>query len=563
MAPEMQRLIEQFNLRSHLRFDLGAGRIWLDENRMLLTHARAMGALRAELIRVLGTRRARILMLRMGFISGSIDAEVALKLHDGGDNYDVFRLGPELHGFEGIVKSTITDAKIDWENGSFFGEVDLKDSWEAEAHLNAFGVGDDAACWSVMGYATGFVTRYFNRFIVFKETQCVCCGDDTCTIVGKPAEAWGEDVYSDYFGENDSDDPMRAMEEELAQLRGRSREQIPAGDLVGMAPSFRAAFDLLSKAAASPITVLLLGETGVGKEMFARWLHDHGPRSDAPFVAVNCAAIPHDLIESELFGVQKGAYTGADASRAGRFERANGGTLFLDEVGDLSPAAQVKLLRVLQTGEVERLGDDRSRKVDVRLIAATNVDLQQAIAMGRFRADLYYRLATYPVTIPPLQERRSDIPMLAASLLEKYQEAYGKKVQGISERGMHALLAHSWPGNVRELENMIERAVLLAPPGGLVEIDHLFASGAPREETGAELDSSGALGNEREARLSRLYDELLEDGFDLERHEARLLALAMQRSGGNMTHAARSLGITRRQLSYRLKQGTGGEASSS
>jgi transcriptional regulator with GAF, ATPase, and Fis domain len=156
--------------------------------------------------------------------------------------------------------------------------------------------------------------------------------------------------------------------------------------------------------------VLLLGETGVGKEMFARWIHDHGNRAEQPFVAVNCAAIPHDLLESELFGVQKGAYTGAQASRAGRFERAHGGTLFLDEVGDLSPAAQVKLLRVLQTGEVERLGDDQTRKIDVRLVAATNVDLQQAIAAGRFRADLYYRLATYPVVIPPLRERRSDIP---------------------------------------------------------------------------------------------------------------------------------------------------------
>jgi len=558
----MESLIEQFNLRSRLRFELSAGRIWLDENRMLLTHAKALGALRKELVQTVGMRRARRLFMRMGFVAGQIDADLALKMHnDDGRNFDVFQIGPGLHGFEGVVKAKITEAKIDWENGDMHCEVEWRDSWEAESHLQSFGVGEESACWSMIGYATGYVTRYFNRFIVFRETHCACCGGDVCLIAGKPAEEWGEDVYSDYFGDDDGDDPMRAMEEELAQLRGRKRESMPHGDLVGRAPAFRAAFDLLGKAAASPITVLLLGETGAGKEMFARWLHDNGPRAEGPFVAVNCAAIPHDLIESELFGVQKGAYTGAEASRAGRFERAHGGTLFLDEIGDLPPAAQVKLLRVLQTGEIERLGDERARKVDVRLIAATNVDLQQAIAAGRFRADLYYRLATYPVTIPPLRERRSDIPLLASSLLEKYQSAYQKKVRGISEAALKALLAHDWPGNVRELENMIERGVLLAPQGGLIEIEHLFANGVAKAMSGAELDRSGSLNNEREARQKQLCNELLDENFDLQKHESRLLALAMQRAGGNMTHAAKLLGITRRQLSYRLKQGgeDGGE----
>lgn len=558
----MESLIEQFNLRSRLRFELSAGRIWLDENRMLLTHAKALGALRKELVQTVGMRRARRLFMRMGFVAGQLDADLALKMHkDDGRNFDVFQIGPGLHGFEGVVKAKITEAKIDWENGDMHCEVEWRDSWEAESHLQSFGTGEESACWSMIGYATGYVTRYFNRFIVFRETHCACCGGEVCLIAGKPAEEWAEDVYSDYFGDDDGNDPMRAMEEELAQLRGRKREPTPHGDLVGHAPAFRAAFDLLGKAAASPITVLLLGETGAGKEMFARWLHDNGPRSAAPFVAVNCAAIPHDLIESELFGVQKGAYTGAEASRAGRFERAHGGTLFLDELGDLPPAAQVKLLRVLQTGEVERLGDERARKVDVRLIAATNVDLQQAIAAGRFRADLYYRLATYPVTIPPLRERRSDIPLLASSLLEKYQSVYQKKVRGISEAALKALLAHDWPGNVRELENMIERGVLLAPQGGLIEIEHLFANGVAKAMSGAELDRSGSLNNEREARQKQLCNELLDENFDLQKHESRLLALAMQRAGGNMTHAAKLLGITRRQLSYRLKQGgeDGGE----
>jgi len=275
---------------------------------------------------------------------------------------------------------------------------------------------------------------------------------------------------------------------------------------------------------------------------------------DKPFVAVNCAAIPHDLIEAELFGVQKGAYTGAQASRAGRFERADGGTLFLDELGELSPSAQVKLLRVLQTGEVERLGDDKTRKVNVRLVAATNMDLQQAIAEGRFRADLYYRLATYPLVIPPLRERKSDIPVLVSVLLEKYSPTYHKTLQGVSDLAMQALMGYDWPGNVRELENIIERAVLLTPSGEQVEIKYLFPSLAPTPAPGAVINREGHVGNAQEARLDSFYEDLLQDGFNLQAHEAHLLQLAVRRANGNLTHAARLLGITRRQLAYRVKQ---------
>ena len=516
------------------------------------------GALRRELFDSLGAERAKGLLIRMGFASGQQDAELAKKLLGAGDPYDVFRIGPELHAFEGLVKATIVQSDLDWERGSFAGEVDWRNSWEADSHLQLFGIGEDPACWSIVGYASGYVTQFFNRPVIFKETACVACGDAHCHIVGKPLEAWGDDPYLNYFKPEDLQGQLDEMREEISRLRKTLCSTRAAGNLIGASSGFRGAFDLVSKAAASPITVLLLGETGVGKEMFARWLHDHGNRADQPFVAVNCAAIPHDLIESELFGVQKGAYTGAQASRPGRFERAHGGTLFLDEVGDLSPAAQVKLLRVLQTGEVERLGDEQTRNIDVRLVAATNVDLQQAIAAGRFRADLYYRLATYPVVIPPLRERRSDIPLLAASLVEKYEASYHKKLQGISDRAMQALMAYPWPGNVRELQNLIERGVLLAPNGGLIEIDHLFAGGSPAQAPGAEVNRAGQVGHAGDASRQRLYEAILQDGFNLEQHEARLLELAVQRAGGNLTHAARLLGITRRQLAYRLKQGVEG-----
>lgn len=553
-----ERLIERFNLRSRLRFNIDAGQIWLDESRMLLLHAKAFGALRRELFDTLGARRAQGLLLRMGFVSGQQDADLAAKLYGEGDNYDVFRIGPELHAFEGLVKATITDARIDWEAGSFVGEVDWEGSWEAESHMQMFGPGDDMACWSLAGYASGYTSRFFKRLIVFRETQCVCRGDEKCVVIGKPAEAWGhDDPYLGHFHPENIDGQLREMEEELVRLRGKLRDQHCPGKLVGNSPGFRSAFSLLSKAAASPINVLLLGETGVGKEVFARWLHENGDRRDKPFVAVNCAAIPHDLIESELFGVQKGAYTGAQQSRAGRFERADGGTLFLDEIGDLSLSAQVKLLRVLQSGELERLGDDKTRKVNVRLVAATNVNLQQAIGDGRFRADLYFRLATYPVVIPPLRERVTDVPLLAAALIEKYSPLYHKRLEGLTDRALQALMSYDWPGNVRELENLIERGVLLAPSGGSIEVDHLFAGGAPVPAQEAQLDRAGIVGNIDDAERERLYERLLCEGFDLQAHETRLLEIAVQRAGGNLTHAARLLGISRRQLAYRLKNTQG------
>ncbi|WP_293391915.1 sigma 54-interacting transcriptional regulator, partial [Nevskia sp.] len=343
---------------------------------------------------------------------------------------------------------------------------------------------------------------------------------------------------------------FRQMEHELQHLRREPGQRNAQANIVGNAPPFKAALRLLEQAVDCAINVLLLGETGVGKELFARWLHNHGPRAGKPFVAVNCAAIPQELIEAELFGVRKGAFTGAIESRTGRFERADGGTLFLDEIGDLSLAAQVKLLRVLQTGEVERVGDDQVRKVDVRLISATNVELKQAVSDRRFRADLYYRLATYPITIPPLRERRSDLSTLAKALISKYEPVYNKKTLGLSASAMQTLMAHHWPGNVRELENMIERGLLLVPNGSEIEVSHLFAEAPPVLPVGIGVDRHGSL----QTSAATGHENLIVEGFDLAAHEAALLQVAVQRAGGNLAQAARLLGITRRQLAYRLER---------
>jgi transcriptional regulator with GAF, ATPase, and Fis domain len=271
-------------------------------------------------------------------------------------------------------------------------------------------------------------------------------------------------------------------------------------------------------------------------------------------VALNCAAIPNDLLESELFGVEKGAFTGAQQSRPGRFERADGGTLFLDEVGDLTPAAQVKLLRVLESGELERLGDIKTRKVNVRLVAATNVNLQQAVKDGKFRADLYYRLNAYPVNIPPLRDRKADIPLLVEAFIKKYALLHNKRVVGVTDKAMRMLMSYDWPGNIRELENMMERGVLLTASDEAIELKHLFAGVADIFSHEVELSPQGRVGSQNKKSIDVLMDAMIGDGISLENCELMLMEAAVKKTGGNITKAAELLGVTRRQVAYRLEK---------
>ncbi|MBX3683813.1 MAG: sigma 54-interacting transcriptional regulator, partial [Thauera sp.] len=282
-------------------------------------------------------------------------------------------------------------------------------------------------------------------------------------------------------------------------------------------------------------------------------LHEMSARKDEAFVAVNCAALPDELIESELFGVERGAFTGAHTSRAGKFERAHGGTLFLDEVGELPLPAQAKLLRALQEGEIERLGDERTRKVNVRLVAATNVDLQKAVNAGTFRRDLYYRLNVYPVTIPPLRERTGDIPALVEAMVRRFETLHGKRIAGLSDKAMHALKLHAWPGNVRELENVLERGVILAPQNGQIEVEHLFIGTLDEHAREHSLSAQGGLETARRAQQD-LAAAVLDSGMSLDAFEQRLLQHAVERANGNLSAAARLLGMTRPQLNYRIKK---------
>jgi two-component system response regulator HupR/HoxA len=302
--------------------------------------------------------------------------------------------------------------------------------------------------------------------------------------------------------------------------------------LIGASTGLRQAVDLARKVLDTDTTVLLLGETGTGKELFARLIHHNGPRRSAKFVAQNCGALPESLLESELFGHSRGAFTGATADRRGLFEEADGGTIFLDEVGEMSPGMQLRLLRVLQEGEIRRVGAPTSRTVNVRVLAATNTDLEADQEAGRFRKDLYYRLNVFPIRLPPLRERIEDIPTLAEHFLRVYRERARRAVPSISPEAMRCLQAYPFPGNVRELENEIERAVTLADPGRTVGLEHL-------SERIRSIGAKPATPRTLNDAIEQLKRRMIEDAL---------------RECGSKTRAAERLGLTRQSLQQMLRR---------
>ncbi len=319
----------------------------------------------------------------------------------------------------------------------------------------------------------------------------------------------------------------RALQQQLEDLRGK-------GQMIGVSPVFRRVITLVEQIADSSATVLIQGESGTGKELMARAIHEGSRRRQGPFIAVNCAALPETLLESELFGYEKGAFTGAAGRKEGRFELADGGTLFLDEIADLSPITQPKILRVLQEGEFERLGAIRTIKVDVRIVTATNQDLVQMVREKRFREDLYYRLNVITITVPPLRERPEDIPLLAEHFLRVYAAKNNRKLEGFTLEAMRRLESYAWPGNVRQLENVIERTVVLARDR------RIDADDLPAEIGGVKRPP-------RDAILDLV-------GVPLDEIEQRLLDETLRITGGNKTQAAKLLGIDVRTVARKLER---------
>ena len=326
----------------------------------------------------------------------------------------------------------------------------------------------------------------------------------------------------------------RRLQRDAKGLRERVRKRFHLASMIGESPELQNIFELIEKVAPTRATVLILGESGTGKELVAQAIHDRSPRRDGPFIKVSCAALSETLLESELFGHEKGSFTGAAARREGRFELADQGTLFLDEIGDITPSTQVKLLRVLQERELERVGGVETVAVDVRILAATNHDLEADVKAGTFREDLFYRLNVVSTTLPPLRRRKGDIPGLATHFIDRAAKAYGKEIRGLAPGTLNALLVHDWPGNVRELEHAIERAVVLAKDT-LLATDDLPASlrgGHP---------CAGEVGT-------------LIPGASFARIERESILRTLEMTQGSTSRAAQVLGISVRKIQYRLKE---------
>lgn len=552
------------DLLTHLEFDVHSGKIWFGGQRMLLNHAHALWKLREELSLTLGGDITQRLFFRYGYFAGLEDAEISKKLRPDVSWKEVFLAGPQLHTIRGMVKVVPDEMVVDFDSGAFFASFDWYHSFEVAYHKKFHGLSDKPVCFSSLGYASGYTSSFFGRQIAFKEVQCAAMGFDHCRIEGRPLEEWDEDTdLKKFFNAerlNTELSERRSNFDELKRQNPDARIK-PEGffSAIGESPSFKTATALMRKVAKTKATVLLQGETGVGKEVFATALHEASDRSGSPFVAINCASIPNDLIESELFGVEKGAFTGATQSRQGKIEAANSGTLFLDEVVELSARAQAALLRVLQEGVLNHVGSHNDISVDIRVIVATNEDLHTAVQQGKFRQDLYYRLSTFPILIPPLRERKQDILLLAKFFLQKYAAMYHKNIQGFTDKAREYLNLHTWPGNVREIQNVIERAVILNEDDKMIDADDLLLSNIQERHShsGQNLKisaTSGSLHIADDNRVNEMVETLFHEGFDLEKFNDKLIHAALNQCDGNVSKAARLLNLSRAKLDYRLSK---------
>ncbi|MBI5531709.1 MAG: sigma 54-interacting transcriptional regulator [Deltaproteobacteria bacterium] len=531
-----------------LELDPAGGTIRFAGQRALLLDAVAMGILRKYLVDNFGTVAARSVLTQFGFAQGwrMAEAMASESNHDGSEHW---RRAARIYALEGLFKVEPGDGSPLSKEG-----VTLVASYEAEQHLLHFGPADEPVCWTVSGLISGYHSKSSGKELYVLEDRCLGKGDAACHLIGRTRDEWGDKRAEElrFFDRKrlraSLDISLRQVIDTLKLAERKLREHRralvcvaptvlePAG-IVAKSASMLQVVDLARRVARVDSTVLITGESGSGKERIARLVHDESARAAGPFVAVNCGAITETLLESELFGHARGAFTGAMQDRPGLFEAANNGTLLLDEVGEVSPGMQVKLLRALQERDIRRVGESKSRSVDVRVVAVTNRDLGQGVLDGTFRQDLYYRLKVVELLVPPLRDRRDDILPLARALLADATARTQCKLVGLAPEAADQLLRYDWPGNVRELENAMEHVVALAR-GARVELDDL-----PEEIRNARPSRIAAQGSVR----------------PLGDIEKEYILAALELNGGNHTHTAKQLKIGSATLYRKLKAyGAGG-----
>jgi DNA-binding NtrC family response regulator len=541
------------HLAEVLDFRPDQGIIRLHEQRVVILSAAAMGLLRKELIDTLGFETARRVAIRFGFADGYHDAVNLRERSNWTDPVEGVRAGAVLQTLEGIVRADVRKLVHDAATGRFEEEVVWHDSYVAEQHVHHYGRTSAPVCWSLVGYASGFVSACLGKEVYFREMACVAQGGTHCVAVGRDADGWGaelEMIRADFRAATVGSEVERLheavsrrlkeldqrerllerRERELNLLRERVNRHAASKNFIAGSEAMQHVLELAARVAPLDTTVLVEGESGTGKEFIVRLIHDQSPRASEPFVSINCAALTETLLESELFGHVRGAFTGAVRDKAGLFEVAGDGTLFLDEVGEIAPTVQAKLLRALQEREIRRVGAERSIRVHARVVAATNRDLRTAVEAGTFREDLYFRLGAFIIAVPPLRDRREDIPPLVHNFLVRAAARMKKDVSSVSADAMTALMNYRWPGNVRELEHAVERAVILANNPNIRVRD------LPPEVT----------------QKSRVRDG--DDSLDLQEQERLTIERALERFGGNRRKAAEALNISTVTLWRRMKE---------
>jgi two-component system, NtrC family, response regulator HydG len=518
------------------------GIVSVNGRRLVLHDIHAMAQFRRDLVETAGPEHARRILTRYGMFWGQSAAAGLLRVFAWDTPEELLRACFRLQTLGGLARASVKDVALA-PDGSLKMEAVWEMSAESEEHLAELGPSSEPACWILSGYASGYASFCLKRPVYFLETHCRACGAQQCTVIGMDEASWGERAAA--VAERFQADDIRGKIERLAaELQARERELAASRRRLALledtrhpalAPTrskgFQQVLDLATRVARFDSPVLVTGESGVGKEVIARFIHDSSPRARGPFVAVNCSALPETLLETELFGHKAGAFTGAVRDRAGLFESAQAGTIFLDEIGDVAPAVQIKLLRVLQEKQLRRVGENRTKPVTARIVAATHRDLEASVGSGQFREDLLYRIRVIEIHIPPLRERREDILPLARHFGERLRERLNLPRFALDSSCLDALQAYDWPGNVRELENALERAAVLSEHGRITP-DLLPTAIVERRARG------GGLGENR----------------SLEELERTHIELVLERCQGNRQEAAWILGVNATTLWRKLKR---------
>ena len=525
-------------------FNLSEGFISLHGRRLILHDAYAMAQFHSDLTSMVGPEQSRRILTRFGFFWGQADAAAMKRIFKWESLKQWLLAFQYLQSFQGIARTRIDSLEFD-SNGWIKMDVIWEDTAESHVHLSEVGRSPDAGCRILEGYTSGYVSFCLDRPVYFSEITCRARGDRQCRAMGKDDILWGEEAqgFLSFFQADDIQSKvskltnelkkkMKELEKERSFVREhRSLDRLGLAEIKSKA--FQKVLDLSSRVARFDTSILITGESGVGKEVLARFIHEQSLRCKQPFVAINCGSIPETLLESELFGHKSGSFTGAIRDRAGLFEEAQGGTIFLDEIGDISLDMQVKLLRVLQEKEIRRVGENKTRSVDVRVIAATHQNMEEEVKQQRFREDLFYRLCVVDIHIPPLRERPEDILPLARFIIQRLSKKLKLPKLALDARSVDYLISYPWPGNIRELENALERSTVVSEDQRLKPEDLQNNIRTVYEQQSISNNASGRT---------------------LEEVERNYILNILKETNGNKTKAAEILGIGNTTLWRKLKE---------